>query len=237
MRNIIIVNSAGDIFNTNYDKKIDIKSREFKKSFFNVSGSIMCVPLLDTLKSYYEYKCPNSIYLKELLEFNDKYNIHLIYNSMVEYGHSWNSNKFIETLFGIEMLAENICVLCASSELSGINIIDDLEYENFVNTARSIISLATQISNAEYLSSAVIMINDDNCLLLEDEDIIKFQDNYLGTKKNSEFIKSNMLNDDECVAEKPGLLLYQCGNDAQIYFKPIQKNKLDIDLQIEEKLS
>lgn len=237
MRNIIIVNSAGDIFNTNYDKKINIKSREFKKSFFNINGSIMCVPLLDMLKTYYEYKCPNSIYLKELLEFNDKYNIHLIYNSMVEFGHSWNSNKFIETLFGIEMLAENVCVLCAESELYGINIVDDLEYENFINTARSIISLATQISNVEYLTTAAIMIDYDNCILLEDEDIISFQDNYLGTKKNSNFTKSIVLNNDECIAEKLGLVLYQYGNDAQIYFKPVCKNKLDLNLEIEEKIS
>ena len=229
MRNILVISSNGIIYSSEYKHVVNPNDKKFKRHFFKTNGKIITIQLLDTIKTYYANRYQNSVVIDELLNLEDPYNIHLIYNSYASDNispNAWDVNDFLTGLFGFEIAAEGNCVLCADVEFEQNSEITHVEYSMFMDSIVNMLNIINSVGSKEYLLDLNISITNDDCILLDNDDVISFQDEYLGTKRNSTFTESLYVSDTECIVRKPGVLLYQTGNSGILFFGPVNVNNI-----------
>ncbi len=221
MRNLIAVNNDGSFYDVDYNDIVDMESEVFRNMFFNNSGELSCIPLLETLKYMYSSKYPNSIILKNLENINDEYNIHIMLNTyhLSDDMLPWRHNKLLSRLFNTPIYADNIFLVLSEHEVNnGIQDITEDAHLDFIDKFDEICN-ALILPHEEYLSKLNIFIDNDTVISLNGLDVEEFQNEYIGNKKECIFDTITDINSYTQIIENDKLMLIQSFNDGELFFK------------------
>ena len=227
MRNVIIFADNGAYFGYDKDIKVDLKSKKFIKSLFSNNGTIVYIPLLETFRNIF-----NEVYVdnEELLEIinniEDPYNIHLIFNNKTENVNEWDINRFLSKVFNHDIYSDNLCAFVSAEELNGnITNVPIEVFNDFRDKIFEIVEIIVTRNSSEYFKDILVAIGDDTVISVGD-DIVEFQNEYIGMKNSLKFKNVIQLNDDENIVTKNGAMLYIHDDVCEYYFCPIQRTNL-----------
>lgn len=228
MRKILLMNSNGEYFSCDYPGKININSKRNMKKFFKLDdGQIIILPFREMLIQLYNAYNRTDI-VEKLSQHSDDSRIYLVANilsndnSIPEIdGMSaiWTYNEMLTSIFGCDVYAENLFMFLSENEINGnIENVSNEEFDKFIADVREFCDI-TFNDQSEYLNKAKINILANNILTLNKNDIIEFQDNFIGKKNNTNFTDIIILDDGYTILRKSGiLLLHSPQNTAEIYF-------------------
>ena len=220
MRNILLFNSIGSLFETDYNGKIDVSDKKFIKYFFKKNGVLKTGNLLEILKYVHS---DNDDLLERLSDIQDKFDIHIIYNDIEDKNNVWDINLFLSKLFSVDVYADNPVIIFAKSEIENCDKTSYEEFIEFKNLFDEIYDEVTyEYTDVEnYLSKIAVMLPDDNCVLIDEFEKVKdFQDTYIGTKKLSNFMSIENMDNGISILKRPGIMMItnQMENNGMYFF-------------------
>lgn len=228
MRNLIIMNESGKYFSCDYPGKINVSSKRNMKKFFKLDGTIRTMPLKECLLYLYKIKKNQDIY-EQIEKCSNTFNMYIIMNVLSDNGIPpelddmtalWTRNAMLSELFGHDIYAESNFIIISEEELINgpINVTNE-EYDKFIKELNDI-CFATYTDHEIYLNRLDIFVDADTIFTNDKNDTIAFQKEYIGTKKNNFWTDIEPLDNGDYILKKSGILMYQCINDAELYFYP-----------------
>lgn len=228
MRAGIIFDNAGERYELLYPDKCDINDINFINEFFIQKGDIVCVPLVKCFIKYFETFFPNNKEgLDKLKAIEDKYNIHLIYNSLALYemnneSQPWFENKFLTSLFGRRMLADKLCIFVAESELSGVGDVSIDYYEGFAVTLTNIFETIRDVLGYDYFETLKVFIDKDTIINITNrKELLEIKDKYDTNEYTlfNEIIFLGKNDENPLILKKNGMFMcVDANNNAEMYF-------------------
>ena len=226
MRNVMLLSDSGVEIPYEYNDDVNPKSKKFTKTIFRNKGIIECFPFLNLIKEYYNTIDPTSPILEKLNQYNDEFNIWIIFNRIVDDPKPWQINNFLSKIFNADIYAENICMFVSQDELNNGKIdVSQVEYERFSSSVIEISKIALQKTSNEYLNGLKIFIDNHNIISLDGKDVVDFQNEYFGKAQSTDFTELIELQNGNIILRKNGAIL--CIDDTYAEFYFISSHSID----------
>ena len=238
MRNVVIFNDNGEYFECDYIGNCNPEDMNFVNRYFKLGGNIICIPLLETFKVYantFELET-----LKELLsKVEDPYNIHLVYNSFVnEENDAWRNNKFLSTIFGVDIYAENISLFVSNDDIIGFKEVDEKEYALYVSKILEIIECVKKGAKEECFSSLSLYVDNNTTIIINDKEELKEWKRKYDNGEYDLFTNIEDLGDGNLLLKKKGMIMIvDNDNKSEMYFECCKRDAIINGIGYVEKIS